>query len=250
MYIISPMALWEAIRSVRKQAGMKQREFAEALGCSPMHVSKMERPFEESRGTASEELLRRMAKRFTDSEEDRLLLERQLLLERAKLVVPKEVAEHFLTKRQRMDEYTSKEGMPLPFITRLKSDIEEKGGEVDRLFKTLVTTDKTAVEETVQGRHVLSRKSVIELAHKLDQPIEEYLSMSDYMPEEIKSLLKHTGMTAMFRYLSELDAEDVEEMVGIISHILRLYGKKKHRANERKKRQGANTVLDKALYED
>lgn len=79
------MALWNTIKEIRSKARLTQRQFADIIGCSAMHVSFMERPYSETRSTASAHLLRNVAKKFTKTEEERLALEKQLLIERGLL---------------------------------------------------------------------------------------------------------------------------------------------------------------------
>jgi len=92
------MALWDTIKEIRVKANLTQRQFADIIGCTAMHVSLSERPYSESRGTMSPAFLREIAEKFSTTEEERLALEKQLLIERgilqfAKLKIEDEVRE-------------------------------------------------------------------------------------------------------------------------------------------------------------
>lgn len=218
------MGLNDLIREIREKAGLNRKEFAEKLGYTDAHIGLIEKPFSKTGKLPSEELLRKIASRFSYSEEERITIERKLLLERAKLVVAPEVSKHFLEVSERVETYIAREGMPLVFIERLKQDIESVKDK--NAFFSQLSVSREAVEEALQGRRILPRKSVIELAVALGQSIEEYLVLADYMPEEIKSIVRHEGVSSLFRTLGELTSEELDEVIDVVARVLKLHRKK------------------------
>ena len=217
------MGLGDLIREIREKAGLTRKEFAKKLGYTDAHIGLMEKPFSKTGKLPSEELLRKIASKFSHSEEERIAIERNLLLERARLIVAPEVSEYFLRNSEREAAYVAREGMPLVFVERLKKDIEAvKDTEV---FYSQLSIPEEAVEETLQGKYIFPRKLVIELAIALGQSIEEYLVLADYMPEEVKSLVKHEGASRLFRTLGKLSSEELDEVTDVVARVLKLYKK-------------------------
>ncbi len=219
------MSLWNSIKEIRLKAQQTQKEFADAIGYTPEYISNVERPPDITRRIATEKMIKKIAEVYTATEEERISLERKLLLERAQATVSPEVAMHFLMDEKKLSGYQSEDGMPLVFIERLKKDLGNVK-DIDAFFKSLKTTSKDIIEESIRGMRLLPRKTVVELTKALDQSIEEYLTLADYMPREFQSLIMHKGMNDMFRTMSELDSGELDAMIDVFSSVLRMRKKK------------------------
>jgi len=86
------------------------------------------------------------------------------------------------------------------------------------------------INKALQGQCFLSRKCVIELARTLKQPMEEYLLLANHLPEDMKNLIEHKGAAVMFRTLGNLDASEMDEVLDVISDVLRDYKSKKRKS--------------------
>ena len=219
------MALWDSIKAIRLKAKQTQKEFADAIGYTPEYISNVERPPEITRRIATQKMIKKIAEVYAETEEQKISLERKLLLERAQATVSPDVAMHFLMDEKKLSSYQSEDGMPLVFIERLKKDLGNIE-DLDAFFKSLKTTSRDIVEESLRGMRLLPRKTVVELTRALDQPIEEYLILADYMLREFQSLVMHKGMNDMFRTMSELDSGELDVMIDVFSGILRMRKKK------------------------
>lgn len=225
LFIIVGMALWDSIKEIRQKAQQTQKEFADAIGYTPEYISNIERSPDITRRIATEKMIKKIAEIYTKTDEERISLERKLLLERAQATVSPEVAMHFLMDEKKLSTYQSEDGMPLSFIKRLKKDLLNVENE-NTFFNSLQTVSKDVVEESLNGMRLLPRKAVVEIARLLGQSIEEYLILADYMPSELKSLIMHKGMNNMFRTMSELDSEELDAMIDVFSSVLRMRKKK------------------------
>lgn len=195
------------------------------MGYTPEHISNIERPPDITRRIATEKMIKKLAEVYAKNEEERISLERRLLLERVQATVSPEVVMHFLTDEKKLSAYQSEDGMPLVFIDRLKNDLRTVSDE-NNFYKSLQTISKDIIEESIRGMRILPRKAVVELAKALDQSIEEYLILADYVPNEFRSLIMHKGMNDMFRTMSELDPEELDAMIDVFSSVLRMRKKK------------------------
>jgi len=220
------MGLWDSIKEIRLKAGQTQKEFADAIGYTPEHISNIERAPQITRRIATEKMIKRIAELYTKTEEERISLERRLLLERAQATVSPGVAMHFLMDEKKLASYQSEDGMPLVFIERLKKDLGIIGNK-DAFYKSLQVVSKETIDESLKGMRLLPRKAVVKLAQALGQSIEEYLILADYVPKEFRSLIMHKGMNDMFRTMSELDAEELDAMIDVFSSVLKMRRKQK-----------------------
>jgi len=219
------MALWYSIKEIRLKAKQTQKEFADAIGYTPEYISNVERHPDITRRIATEKMIKRIAEVYAGTEEQKISLERKLLLERAQATVSPEVAMHFLMDEKKLSSYQSEDGMPLVFIERLKKDLSNVE-DLDAFFEPLKTTSKDIVEESLSGRRILPRRTVVELTRALNQSFVEYLTLADYMPREFQSLVMHKGMNDMFRTMGELDSGELDAMIDVFSSVLRMRKKK------------------------
>ncbi len=220
------MGIYDEIKSIRYKLGLTQKEFAKKLKISVVYVILLERGKDKTKKTPvpSEALLKRIAKLAANSEEERVLIEKNLLYERAKLAVSKEL-KMYMDKNEdegNVNAISSNSMMPLDFISRLKKDIKffESSADDKKKMETDEVSSKE-IERVLDGQLILSRKQVVSLALLLKQSVEEYLMLSDYMPDSIKNVMTNTGVKtqAFFRKLSSLPPEDVDAMVDVFDRI-------------------------------
>src|SRR5208337_106666 len=148
------MALWDSIKAIRLKAKQTQKEFADAIGYTPEYISNVERPPEITRRLATEKMIKKIAEVYAGTQEEKISLERKLLLERAQATVSPEVVIHFLMDEKKLSSYQSEDGMPLVFIERLKKDLGNVEN-LDAFFKSLKTTSRDIVEEGIRGMRLL-----------------------------------------------------------------------------------------------
>lgn len=227
------MALWDVIKKRREMLRITQKELANMAGCTATHISEMEKPYAISRRTASDELLRKLAKILSTSEADRAELEKILLIEKAKLAVSPEIC-RLLEEKILVKDFSP---MPEEFIKRLKKDIENahQTGSKD-VFKVISPETLTKI---ISGNQSLTRKGVIELARALNQDVEEYLIDSGYLPDNLKDFLEHGGSSTMLRSIRELSTEDVDALIDIFNNIIEQYKKKYNLPNQKEEKGGA-----------
>lgn len=216
------MKLWEIIKGLRESHKLTQKAFAKRIGRSPMYVSIIERSPDSGGTLPSEKALREIASAFAQTEDDRRSLEKKLLLARAQAKAPSEIAGAF--KRDH-EVSPSGEKMPVAFISRLGKDVASMQEESREKFYKSLTIDRAIVEEAVKGVFVLSRASVVELAQKLNQSVEEYLLLSGYMPEELKLIAEKKEVMTLFRSLGDLTPAELDQLLQVITGVLNLHSK-------------------------
>ncbi len=219
------MALWDEIRDLRIKAGLKQKDVAAKIGCSAMRISQIEKPQEHSGNLPSPNLIRKIAAFFADSEDDRKKLELKLLYERAKLESPAEVVEHFFPNKTKEIFILANTGMPVVFISRVQDDMDKT--MLKESVKEKTGLDDKAMNAFLNGRHVLPRETVIAVAIAMNQPIEEYLLLADYIPENLKDLVKNQAMSNIFRNLTDMSPDDMSDMINVINATIDIIKKRR-----------------------
>lgn len=207
--------LWELIKSIRKKAGLNQKEFAKCIGCSEQHISFIERPYDKTRRTASKKLLMAIANEFSLSKEEKMKLERDLMVARAKLLIAKEIRSPMLAAEVLSD--VMKESMPDKFLERVKRDI-----------KNWADAEKEPIEnmrlmEVLEGARILSRSSVISLANKLNQPADEYLYLANYMTSEVKIITQIDEVRELLQILSQMSREQLQTVAKMLIAFIKTY---------------------------
>lgn len=230
------MAIWDTIKDIRIKAGKTQRQFGDMLGSvTKTHICHIERPYEQTRITASESLLKKIAKTFAKTKEAQLALEKQLLSERQELLIGKLGISSEVIDRVRREHFLKNKGVlpcgaPMPeeiippeFAARMRKDIKNKQ-------HILSEQQQAMINKALQGQCFLSRKCVIEIASILKQPIHEYLLLANHLPEDMKNLVEHRGAAAMFRTLGNLNAGEMDKVLDVISDVLKDFKSKKRKS--------------------
>lgn len=222
-YYLSNMTLWELISDIRLKHGLTQKEFAQRIKRSAMAVSLMERSPGNGGSIPSERVLREIAAEFSATIDEKREMEQILLLARARAIAPSEIAGLFDNKIKQF--LSSGERMPEAFITRLSEDINALPDKA--LFYKKLSFDKALVERALNGEVVLSRSSVIELAQKLNQSVEGYLLLSDYLPAELGLLAQNKQVLTLFRSMGNLEHNELDQLLQVVSGVLSLHNSPK-----------------------
>lgn len=207
------MALWDLITEIREKAGETKKEFADRLGISQAHATRLEKPFEQTKQVPSEALIRKIADEFAPSEAEKMDIQYRLLVERAKLVNPPEI------QVSRETGYAIGT-MPYEFRERLRIDYQKLSDTERSAFNKAVKLTDDKIAEVIKGDAYLTREKVIDCAIKLKQPLDEYLLESDYITDSLKKMLHKKGLSDMINALSSLNAKDMNETLNLIAHSI------------------------------
>lgn len=190
----------ERIREFRKKLKLKQKEFAKALGFTQAYLTEIERGKREP----SRDFLKKLNSVFGLSSDFVLFGEEK--------------------KTENLEKFASEGLMPLKFIQRLKKDIEALPNPED--FFSSINIPKQIIETALEGKLILNRTSVIEIAQKINQPIYEYLLLANYLPDEIIKFTDHPGIIEIFKQIGMLHPKEMEEVLQTITSVLKPYIKR------------------------
>lgn len=216
--------LGSLISKLRVRKKLTCKELGKKIGVDGVHIFYVEKGERFPSGS----LLIRLAEVLGRDKVEVENLKKQFLFLRAKAKAPKEIQDILsIQDREKIStvvELSFTGSMPPAFIESLKKDLNRLK---DKSVIETLSFSKVVLDGVLQGKYVLSREQVIELAMRLNVPIEGYLLLSDYMPEEIKKLVKHEGIISMFRTLEKLTPQELERMINTITSVLSLYEKDK-----------------------
>ncbi len=207
------MALWDMIREIRENAGLDKKQFGEKIGCSSTHVIAIERPYEVSKRTASDELLIKIAKVFSKNEDERLEMETLLLLERARLINP-----DVISTRLKEEKGLMPGAMPPEFIERFRSAYKKLDERKRKSFLSAIELTEGDIAGVLKGDLYFSRSKTIDIAQRLQEPIDEYLTLGNFVTYEILKLAKHTKLVEIMHEMAQMNPKEIDEMLGHISY--------------------------------
>ena len=118
---------------------------------------------------------------------------------------------------------SKKSKMPTAFIDRVKKDISTKKESI----KSLSFKDK--LDKVLSGEEVLSRLEVIELSRKLNQPLGEYLMLSNYVSDIFDKVLANHKFVGALRSMDQLSDKEVDEVMEALSLVLEGYVARKEK---------------------
>jgi len=224
------MNLFDIIRNLVKENNLTLQEFGEKLNVSYVYATKLVKGKVGDRDVIpSEEILARIAKMFSKSEEERVRLQKTLLLERMKLIAPPEV-KGFFEDKGRVTSFLSGEGMPEAFINRLKKDLEKqsqkKSVTMESLLKKIYDATGITQEEmnaVFEKGYTINRTQVILLARALGQPAEDYLILAEYMPEHIKKIIQSNKQNVLFRSFEQLTPKEIDQFLDAMQKMIDIY---------------------------
>ena len=160
-----------------------------------------------------------MAAVFSSSEQERVEIERLLLLELTKAKAPDEVATFFHDSGEKEEKLFYGSSMPSAFVQRVKKDLEGFQGHMDVIFAKTGITEKelTALKNS---NLCINRRQVKNLATALNQPVDEYLVLSDYLTEGIIELVHNKAGLEFINFLSSLKPTMIGKMLKLIVYIM------------------------------
>ncbi len=228
------MNLFDIIRNLVKENNLTLLEFGKKLDISYAYAAQLVKGRTGDKDIVpSEEILIKIAKMFSKSEEERVRLQKTLLLERMKLIASPEMKDFFEDKG-RITSFLSGKGMPEAFINRLEKDLkkqnQKKSVTMESLLKKIYDAIGITQEEmnaVLKKEYIISRTQVILLAKALKQPAEDYLILADYMPEHIKKIIHSNKQNVLFRSFEQLTPEEIEQLLDVMQKMVDLYIKKK-----------------------
>lgn len=208
------MTLQDKIKEIRLRLNYNQEEFGKKLGCTGVYISQIEsgkRPVSPKFFHKLTNILNLTKKEIEDLKN--LLIEEHLKKE-------KESYEEKILKssrRESKEEHASYlETLPEHFLKRLKRDLAYK--DKNKILKAIsMTSDE--LDGVLRGELLLTRKKIIEMAKALNQPIEQYLSLSNSIPEHLKKIFEFSGLLPMFR-AGEMTPEEIDTMIDFIDGFL------------------------------
>ncbi len=224
------MNLFDIIRDLVKENNLTLLEFGKKLDISYAYAAQLVKgKTGEKDIIPSEEILIKIAKTFSKSEEERVRLQKALLLERMKLVASPEV-KGFFEDKGRVSSFLSGEGMPEAFINRLKKDLEKqsqkKSVTMESLLKKIYDATGITQEEMnaiFEKGYIISRTQVILLARALGQPAEDYLILAEYMPEHIKKIVQSNKQNVLFRSFEQLTPKEIDQFLDAMQKMIDIY---------------------------
>lgn len=225
------------VRDLRVKKGITQKELARKAGISEMYMHVIESP--DKKQLPSEEITRKIAHALADNLEEEVQILKQLLSARAISKIPEEARD--IIEKEKIEEYISTDSMPVDFIERLKNDLQ--GHDIQKISeKTKIGVEQ--LKAVLQYRGTLSRREVICLADALNQPVYDYLVLANFIPDNIKKLLEHNKIGALFRSLQELEGSDIDMLIDGIINIIEAY-KKRTVLHDRRKHKGTGKKVSK-----
>jgi len=205
------------VKQTRERAHLTHRQLAGRLGCAHSHLIQIEREVLRS-GTGdggkhskakkgllpSAELIRRIAQVCARNKEEEQVLVQRLLLARSREVVPLEIRP-FVSEQVLLP-------MGERFRTRVLADVAASGrGSLHDVGVRLGVGERLGLVLSGVGR--LSALEVAELARQLDQSVEEYLLMADYVSERAGRLFaQYPGCISLLEMLVQLKPETKQEI--------------------------------------
>jgi len=226
------MSIYEEIKKIRQDLKLTTTDFAKKLGVSQSYITILEK-YPQTGGkiaVPSTELIERIVSLIPVSEKEREVIKRKLFIERAKHINPE--LKDFFTEKEKY--YTMEAGMSLVFIERLKNDLKNFPLLDDIYNKTKMS--KEEMDLILEGKMSINRQSVISLALALQQPVEDYILLADYMPENIKNLMSfyknENKRIAFFRKLTSLSEKDIDKMIDVFENIINMVLKEGEKDND------------------
>jgi len=207
--------LWDTIKEIRKKHNLNKKQFAEVLGCSPTLIGYIEKPYSESKRTATVDIIRAIAEKFTNSEEERQKLENQLLIKRARVVLVQEITDdEFISKITSAENdvlpvsipHTAdiNNSMPVEFINALKADIKQL-----KKHGVLTTEINGNLAKIIKGTLRIDADEIKDLAAHYGLSQDKYLVLGGYIPDSIAKLYNNKAFLCFFDNLSRLSDDDI-----------------------------------------
>lgn len=212
------MHLHEYFKKYRQRAKLPAKRMSQLLKISYGYYTRLEKPFEEGKALPSEDLIRRFLEYTVPTPEEREQALKEMLDARIRLILPPELyTKHTSTTSEIRDP------MPESFLHRLRHDIESIGMST---FCKRTEVPESFVKEVLEGKRALSKDMVVKFAKALDKSVVEYLTLADYLTDNLKSLLgPEDNISVLTRMLEKIPTEKISQFIETLETLISLYKK-------------------------
>lgn len=221
------MEFKKLLKEIRLKKGIKARELAKKAGVTDVYIYAIENP--NDMRLPSDNMIRRIAHALAENEVEEAQISKQLLSAKALSKIAEEARDSI--EKEKIEKIILTESMPIEFVEKLKKDLENKN--LDEISQNSGVS-KEVINNILQYKGIIPRKDVIALATALNQSVYEYLLAANYIPDNIKNLLKHDKISSLLRSLEDLSKEDINSLVDGIISIIEAYKRKTHDRNKHK----------------
>lgn len=223
------MEFKKLLKEIRLKKGIKARELAKKAGVTDVYIYAIENP--NDMRLPSDNMIRRIAHALAENEVEEAQISKQLLSAKALSKIAEEARDSI--EKEKIEKIILTESMPIEFVEKLKKDLENKN--LDEISKNS-GINKEIINNILQYRGIISRKDVVALAMALNQSVYDYLLAANYIPDNVKNLLKYDKISSLLRSLEDLSSEDINSLVdGIISIVeaykRKTYDRRKHKSS-------------------
>ncbi len=189
--------LGKLIQDLRKRKNYTVEEFAKEIDLKHISVNLIENG---QRLPSAEKLERiiEVLKLNNDTVEE---LYKTLIFEKLKEVIQESILKKILFE---------KNVMPAKFIARVKKDAEYERYRLSGKLK-----------EVLEGEGKLAKNEIIKLAEELNQPVAEYLSLAEIVPDELTELTRYKGANDFIKTLLNIKKpEKIESLIKDFTDII------------------------------
>lgn len=209
----------QLLKHLRISKGLSVRQLAARTRLSVIYLYTIESP--DKPAVPSIEAIRRISEALGSTDEEKAEIFKKLVTARTRAKIPEEAGElRDVLDEEKLEEFVSADSMPLSFIERLRADMAGRGIEE---LSDRAGINPALLEAVLQYRGILSRRDVIALAGALGQPVQEYLLLANYIPDDVKRLLEKNRVTALLRSLEDLSDEDMADLLDGIIQVIEAY---------------------------
>ncbi|MEM4134552.1 MAG: helix-turn-helix transcriptional regulator [Candidatus Micrarchaeia archaeon] len=215
------MEFKKLLKEIRLKKGIKARELAKKAGVTDVYIYAIENP--NDMRLPSDNMIRRIAHALAENEVEEAQISKQLLSAKALSKIAEEARNSI--EKEKIEKIIPTESMPIEFVEKLKKDLENKN--IDEISQNS-GINKEIINNILQYRGIISRKDVVALAMALNQSVYDYLLAANYVPDNVKNLLKYDKISSLLRSLEDLSSEDINSLVDGIISIIEAYKRKTH----------------------
>lgn len=208
------------IKTLRLKKNISVSQLAFESGIQPIFVGFIER----GEKLPGPESLKSMLRVLIEDEKQRAEVQRYCLFLLAKAKAAPEIRDYLrLDDKQITARPVEALSMPQGFVERLKLDYEAALN--DPKISEDIEFERPVIEGAISGKIYLSRPAVVKLARKLNQPLEEYLSLAGYIPDEVFRLLKNRKFMIILRTIHRLSEDELDMLLDVILKVLKIFKK-------------------------
>ena len=190
--------LGKLIQDLRKRRNYNVEEFSKEIDLKHISVNLIEN----GQRLPSAEKLEKIAEVLKLNSNTIEELYRTLIFEKLKDVIRESILKKILFE---------KDVMPAKFIARVKKDAE------DERYKL-----SGKIRDVLDGEGMLAKNEIMKLAEELNQPVAEYLSLAEIVPDELTELMRYKGANDLVGTLLNLkNSEKIEKVINNFTSIIK-----------------------------